>query len=65
MLRHAGIDPGGIPGQRHRAGFDACATALLLLALAGPYPCWADLAAVAVPPGLPGCNRGRQAGTLW
>ncbi len=55
LLTRTGIDPGSIPGRRHRASFDAHATARLLLALAGPYTCWADLAAAAVPPGLTGC----------
>jgi exodeoxyribonuclease X len=45
----AGIDVTGIAGQRHRAGFDARATALLLLALAERYPTFTALTAAAAP----------------
>lgn len=42
----------GVAGARHRAAFDAHATALLLLALAQPLDSWDALAEVAVPPSL-------------
>jgi exodeoxyribonuclease X len=45
----AGIDVTAIPGQRHRAGFDAHATALLLLSLAEHYPDFTTLTAAAAP----------------
>jgi exodeoxyribonuclease X len=48
------IDTSTIPGQRHRAAFDATATALLLLHLAQSYDSWDDLIRAAVPPKLPG-----------
>jgi DNA polymerase III epsilon subunit-like protein len=51
--------------QRHRARFDAYATALLLLDLAERYPTWDQLAAVAVPPGLPGAPEPEEDPTLW
>jgi exodeoxyribonuclease X len=57
-LRHA-------PDQRHRARFDAYATARLLLDLAKAYPTWERLTAVAVPPGLPGLPRPDEEPTLW
>jgi exodeoxyribonuclease X len=66
MIVRASIDPGAIVGQRHRAGFDAHAAALLLIALAEPYRDWTDLAAAAVPPGLPGgSDHAPQTDALW
>jgi exodeoxyribonuclease X len=44
-LERVGIDTAGIPGERHRAGFDAHAAALLLLEFAGRYPTFTALAA--------------------
>ncbi|MEU0940329.1 3'-5' exonuclease [Embleya sp. NPDC005971] len=54
LLAHIDVDPTAIPGRRYRAGFDAHATALLLIDLAAHYPTWDALIAVAVPPGMPG-----------
>ncbi len=66
MIVRASIDPGAIVGRRHRAGFDAHATALLLIALAEPYLDWTDLVAAAVPPGLPGSPAPTsQTDALW
>jgi DNA polymerase III epsilon subunit-like protein len=54
LLAYTGIDLTDIPGARHRAGYDAHATALLLAVLAEHYPTWEALVAVGVPPGKPG-----------
>ncbi|MFG2845365.1 exonuclease domain-containing protein [Kitasatospora sp. NPDC048296] len=54
LIKHTGIDLSAVPGQRHRAAYDAHAAALLLLHLAGHYVSWTALVAAAVPPGLPG-----------
>jgi len=53
------------PAQRHRATYDAYATAQILIALAGHYDTWDDLVAVAVPPGLPGTPVPEKDPTLW
>lgn len=63
LIEHTGIDTSRIPGQRHRALFDAHATGLLLVDLADHFPTFADLAAVAVPTGMPGAPE--PEGTLW
>lgn len=52
MVEHAGIDVSGIPGRRHRAGYDAHVTALLLLRLAERFPDFAAMADAAIPTGL-------------
>ncbi|MFH0246584.1 exonuclease domain-containing protein [Streptomyces sp. HK10] len=65
LIEHERLDLAGAPAQRHRATFDAYATALLLLALARHYPTWDAMAAVAVPPGLPGEPQREQEPTLW
>ncbi|MCC5574457.1 3'-5' exonuclease [Microtetraspora sp. AC03309] len=66
LLAYTAIPLTGIDGQRHRAGFDAHATALLLLNLAGHYPTWDALTAAAVPPGMPGFVSPRhEEPTLW
>ncbi|WP_030925735.1 3'-5' exonuclease [Streptosporangium amethystogenes] len=66
LLAHTAVPLDGIPGRRHRAGFDAHAAALLLLDLAGHYPTWQALAAVAVPPNLPGAAvPDHEEQTLW
>jgi DNA polymerase III epsilon subunit-like protein len=66
LLAHTGIPLGGIPGTRHRAAYDAHATALLLLRLAQHYATWHEIAAAAVPPGTPGRGRPRPGeNTLW
>jgi DNA polymerase-3 subunit epsilon/exodeoxyribonuclease X len=64
LLQYTGIDLSGIPGQRHRAGYDAHATALLLLEMARHYRTWDDLAAAAVPPGYPG-EKTEEEASLW
>ncbi|MCD0485212.1 3'-5' exonuclease [Streptacidiphilus sp. ASG 303] len=65
LVTHAHLDTSGLPGQRHRASFDAGATALLLQALARSYATWDALAASAVPPGLPGHPSPSEEPTLW
>ncbi|WP_037908903.1 3'-5' exonuclease [Actinacidiphila yeochonensis] len=65
LITHLGIDLGNAPDQRHRARFDAYATALMLLDMAGNYPTWDQLAAAAVPPGLPGSPQPEEDPTLW
>lgn len=54
LLEGQRIDTSTIPGRRHRAAFDATATALLLLRLATQYATWNDLVRAAAPPTLPG-----------
>ncbi|MFI9722001.1 exonuclease domain-containing protein [Streptomyces sp. NPDC052396] len=54
LIEHTRIDLSAVPGQRHRAGFDAHATALLLINMAAHYPTWEALIAAAVPAGMPG-----------
>ncbi|WP_327065046.1 3'-5' exonuclease [Kitasatospora sp. NBC_01302] len=56
LIDLTGIDLAAVPGQRHRAGFDAHATALLLLDLAAHYDTWDALLAAAVPPKMPGAS---------
>jgi DNA polymerase-3 subunit epsilon/exodeoxyribonuclease X len=63
LIEHTGIDTSTIPGQRHRALFDAHATALLLVHLAERFAAFTDLAAAAVPAGMPGVPE--PEGTLW
>jgi exodeoxyribonuclease X len=63
LIEHTSIDTSRIPGQRHRALFDAHATGLLLIHLADRFPTFTDLAAVAVPSGMPGTPE--PEGTLW
>ncbi|GAQ58041.1 3'-5' exonuclease [Streptomyces acidiscabies] len=53
------------PAQRHRATYDAYATAQILITLAGHYGTWDDLVAAAVPPGLPGAPEPEKDPTLW
>ncbi|WBB63535.1 3'-5' exonuclease [Streptomyces sp. WMMC500] len=65
LIQHTGLDLGQAPGQRHRAAFDAYATALLLLRMAEQYPTWEALVRAAVPPGLPGAPEPEQEPTLW
>lgn len=54
LIHHADVDTSGLPGQRHRALYDATATALLLLSLSSHYSDFTELATACVPPGLPG-----------
>jgi DNA polymerase III epsilon subunit-like protein len=66
LIEHCGLDTDGLLGQRHRAGFDAAATALLLLHLSQFHASWDDMAGVGVPAGLPGCpDSDVVEGTLW
>lgn len=65
LIEHVRPDLTGAPAQRHRATFDAYATALLLIEMAGHYDTWDRLVAVAVPPGLPGAPRAEEEPTLW
>ncbi|MGY1502929.1 3'-5' exonuclease [Streptomyces sp. QTS52] len=53
------------PVGRHRAVYDAYATAQLLLAMAGHYESWDQLITVAVPPSLPGAPEPETEPTLW
>lgn len=65
LIQHAGLDLSQAPAHRHRAAFDAYATALLLLHLAQQYATWEALVHAAVPPGLPGAPEPEQEPTLW
>ncbi|MFI1092709.1 exonuclease domain-containing protein [Streptomyces sp. NPDC020917] len=65
LIKQRQPDLSHAPDQRHRARFDAYATALLLLDLAERYPTWGQLAAVSVPPSLPGAPQPEEDPTLW
>ncbi|MBT2613640.1 3'-5' exonuclease [Streptomyces sp. ISL-87] len=67
LIARTGIDVTGIPGKRHRAAYDAHATALLLLRLADRFVTWHDLTAAAVPPNMPGrkADAPHEESTLW
>ncbi|MEU8919504.1 3'-5' exonuclease [Kitasatospora sp. NPDC048545] len=69
LLTHTRIDTRTVRGARHRAGYDAHVTALLLLTLADQYATWDDLVEVAVPPKMPGrpaaASSGPEEPTLW
>ncbi|MDH6130211.1 hypothetical protein [Kitasatospora sp. GP82] len=65
LIELAGIDLAAVPGQRHRAAFDARAAALLLLHLAERYATWGTLIAAAVPPRMPGHPLPQEQPTLW
>ena len=62
LLAHAGIVLDDAPGQRHRAGFDVQATALLFLALVKEVRTPDELFAAA---SLPGLNPAGEQGVLW
>lgn len=62
LLDHAGISLGDGPGQRHRAGFDVHATALLFLALAKAAGGREQLFTAA---SLPGLTPADDQATLW
>ncbi|GAA2439687.1 3'-5' exonuclease [Streptomyces glaucus] len=64
LLTHTSIPLDGVAGTRHRATYDAHATGLLLLHLAQHYNTWQEIAAVAVPPGMPGRLQ-HEENTLW
>ncbi|MFJ5222339.1 exonuclease domain-containing protein [Streptomyces sp. NPDC088400] len=65
LIEHVEPDLSQAPAQRHRATFDAYATAQLLIAMASRYENWDQLVAAAVPPGLPGAPEPEQEPTLW
>ncbi|MFI9100733.1 exonuclease domain-containing protein [Streptomyces fildesensis] len=65
LIQHLQLPVTAIPGQRHRAGFDAHATGLLLLDLAAHYETWDELTGVAVPTTMPGHRPDPQEETLW
>lgn len=65
LIGHVAPDLSQAPGQRHRATFDAYATAQLLIAMAAHYDTWDQLVAAAVPPNMPGAPRPEEDPTLW
>ncbi|WP_282795260.1 3'-5' exonuclease [Streptomyces sp. CC224B] len=65
LIEHLKPDLSQAPAQRHRATFDAYATAQILLTLATEYGIWDELVAAAVPPGLPGAPEPQGEPTLW
>ncbi|NNN32190.1 3'-5' exonuclease [Streptomyces sp. S3(2020)] len=66
LLKHVQPDLSQAPRVgRHRATYDAYATAQLLLAMAEHYDTWDQLVAAAVPPGLPGAPEPDKDPTLW
>ncbi|MGP4115402.1 3'-5' exonuclease [Streptomyces sp. 4N509B] len=65
LIEHLRLDLSQAPAQRHRAAFDAFATAVLLLRLAEAHPTWDALVEAAVPPGLPGAPKPEAPPTLW
>lgn len=65
LIEHLQPDLSAVADQRHRARYDAYATSLVLIALAESYPTWDQLAAAAVPPGLPGSPEPEEDPTLW
>ncbi|GAA3985781.1 3'-5' exonuclease [Streptomyces plumbiresistens] len=66
LVRHVQPDLTQAPrAGRHRATYDAYATAQLLLAMAAEYDTWDQLIAVAVPPRLPGAPEPKKDPTLW
>ncbi|WP_405575367.1 3'-5' exonuclease [Streptomyces sp. NBC_01167] len=65
LIEHVAPDLREAPAQRHRATFDAYATAQLLIAMADRYETWEHLVAAAVPPGLPGAPAPEQEPSQW
>ncbi|MEV0774966.1 3'-5' exonuclease [Streptomyces sp. NPDC050428] len=65
LIEHLRPDLSAAPAHRHRATFDAYATAQLLIAMADHYDTWDQLVAAAVPPGLPGAPEPEKDPTLW
>lgn len=66
LIKHLAPDLSQAPRVgRHRATYDAYATAKLLLAMAEHYETWDQLIAAAVPPGLPGAPQPEEDPTLW
>jgi DNA polymerase III epsilon subunit-like protein len=64
LIEHVKPDLSEALAQRHRATFDAFATAHLLIAMAARYETWDHLVAAAVPPGLPGAPEPEKDPTL-
>ncbi|WP_237519235.1 3'-5' exonuclease [Streptomyces sp. HUCO-GS316] len=60
LIEHLAPNLCEAPAQRHRAAFEAYATAQLLVVMASRYETWDQLIASAVPPGLPGVPRTRN-----
>ncbi|MDH6222699.1 DNA polymerase III epsilon subunit-like protein [Streptomyces pseudovenezuelae] len=66
LIKHVEPDLSQAPRVgRHRATYDAYATAQLLLAMANHYETWEQLVAAAVPPGLPGAPQQEEEATLF
>lgn len=65
LIEHLKPDLSSAPAHRHRATYDAYATAQLLITMAALYETWEELVAVAVPPGLPGAPEPQEEATLW
>ncbi|WP_369153905.1 exonuclease domain-containing protein [Streptomyces sp. R02] len=65
LIEHVQPDLSEAPGARHRATFDAFATAQLLIAMASRYDTWDQMVAAAVPHGLPGAPEPEKDPTLW
>jgi DNA polymerase III epsilon subunit-like protein len=65
LIEHLQPDLSQAPAHRHRATFDAFATAQILIAMANRYETWDQLVAAAVPSGLPGAPEPEQEPTLW
>ncbi|MGW3563049.1 3'-5' exonuclease [Streptomyces sp. NPDC000941] len=65
LIKHTKPDLTAAPAQRHRATYDAYATAQILMAMAAHYETWDQLVAAAVPPGLPGAPEPEKDPTLW
>ncbi|WP_329453515.1 3'-5' exonuclease (plasmid) [Streptomyces sp. NBC_01724] len=63
LIEHVQPDLSAAPAHRHRATYDAYATAQLLVAMGSCYETWDQLVAAAVPPGMPGTAD--EAPTLW
>lgn len=65
LIEHLRPDLSAAPAHRHRATFDAYATAQLLILMASHFDTWDQLVAAAVPPGLPGAPEPDKDPTLW
>ncbi|MFD3481983.1 exonuclease domain-containing protein [Streptomyces sp. NPDC058665] len=65
LIEHLRPDLTAAPAHRHRATYDAYATAQLLITMANHYDTWDQLVAAAVPPGLPGAPEPDKDPTLW
>ncbi|WP_326606504.1 exonuclease domain-containing protein [Streptomyces sp. NBC_01800] len=63
LIEHVQPDLSAAPARRHRATYDAYATAQLLVAMASCYETWDQLVAAAVPPSMPGAPE--EAPALW